>query len=112
MSSVIGLNATSVLGTTLGVDGIKEYKVVTSMYTAEYGLVIGGQTTMVSKGGSNQLHGDVFEYLRNSALDARNNITRRAWCIRVALSCISIGLGELLGMDKRDPAPTLKEKYS
>jgi hypothetical protein len=72
MSSVIGLNATSVLGTTLGVDGIKEYKVVTSMYTADYGLVIGGQTTMVSKSGTNQWHGDVFEYLRNSAMDARN----------------------------------------
>lgn len=72
MSSVIGLNATSVLGTTLGVDGIKEYKVVTSMYTADYGLVIGGQTTMVSKSGTNQWHGDIFEYLRNSAMDARN----------------------------------------
>ncbi len=72
MSNVIGLNATSVIGTTLGVDGIKEYKVVTSMFSAEYGLVIGSQTTMVSKGGQNQFHGDLFEYLRNSSMDARN----------------------------------------
>ncbi len=72
MSNLIGLNATSVIGTTLGVDGIKEYKVVTSMFSAEYGLTMGSQTTMVSKGGTNQWHGDVFEYLRNSAMDARN----------------------------------------
>ena len=72
LSTVDGLNATSVLGTTLGVDGVKEYKVVTSTYPAEYGMVSGGQTQMVSKGGSNQWHGDAFEYLRNSAMDARD----------------------------------------
>jgi hypothetical protein len=72
MSNLIGLNATSVIGTTLGVDGIKEYKVVTNMFSAEYGLTLGSQTTMVSKSGTNQWHGDVFEYLRNASLDARN----------------------------------------
>lgn len=45
---------------------------VTNMFSAEYGLVMGSQTNIVSKGGTNQFHGDVFEYLRNSALDARN----------------------------------------
>ncbi len=59
-------------GTTLGVDGIREYKVVTSAFSAEYGMVMGSQTVMVSKNGTNLWHGDVFEYLRNSALDARN----------------------------------------
>src|SRR5207245_9012227 len=39
---------------------------------AEYGLTSGSQVVIVSKGGTNQLHGSVFEYLRNSALDARN----------------------------------------
>src|SRR5438034_7266052 len=67
-----GGSAASLSGTTLGVDGIREYKVVTSAFSAEYGLVMGSQTVMVSKNGTNQWHGDLFEYLRNSALDARN----------------------------------------
>ena len=59
-------------GTTLGVDGIQEYKVITNSFSAEYGMSMGSQLVMVSKAGTNQFHGDVFEYLRNSALDARN----------------------------------------
>ena len=62
----------SFAGTTLGVDGIKEYKVVTSAFDASYGMSMGSQMVMVSKGGTNQFHGDAFEYLRNSALNARN----------------------------------------
>src|SRR4029077_122982 len=53
-------------------DGIKEYKVITNAFSAEYGLNMGSQVVIVSKGGTNQFHGDAFEYLRNSALDARN----------------------------------------
>ena len=59
-------------GETLGVDGIQEFRVVTSTFDASYGLVSGSQIVMVSKGGTNQFHGDGFEYLRNSALDSRN----------------------------------------
>lgn len=59
-------------GTTLGVDGIQEYKVLTSAYDASYGMTMGSEMVMISKGGANQYHGDVFEYLRNSALNARN----------------------------------------
>jgi hypothetical protein len=67
-----GLNATSLLGTFLGVDGIKEFKMVSSVYDATYGLVMGSQMVMLSKGGTNQWHGDAFEYLRNNSLDAKN----------------------------------------
>ena len=56
----------------MGIDGVKEYKVVTNTPSAEYGLAMGGQTTVVSKGGTNQFHGDLFDYLRNDVLDARN----------------------------------------
>jgi len=59
-------------GSTLGVDGVKEYRIITSDFSAEYGLAMGSQVVVVSKGGTNQFHGDVFEYLRNSAFDARN----------------------------------------
>lgn len=62
----------SFAGTTLGVDGIQEYKVLTSAYDASYGMTMGSEMVMISKSGANQYHGDVFEYLRNSALNARN----------------------------------------
>src|SRR5690242_6147195 len=67
-----GLNNSSIIGTTMGVDGLKEYKVVTNTPSAEYGMSMVSQTTIVSKGGTNQFHGDAFDYLRNDALDARN----------------------------------------
>src|ERR1700680_3592188 len=60
-------------GDSLGVDGIKEYRIVTGIFQAEYGLAMGSQMVAVSKGGTNQFHGDVFEYLRNSKLDAKNS---------------------------------------
>jgi hypothetical protein len=62
----------SFAGTTLGLDGIQEFKVLTDTYDASYGMSMGSQMVMISKGGTNQYHGDVFEYLRNSALNARN----------------------------------------
>ena len=62
----------SFAGTTLGLDGIQEFKVLTSAYDASYGMSMGSEMVMISKGGTNQYHGDVFEYLRNSALNARN----------------------------------------
>jgi hypothetical protein len=70
--NVLGYNGASAVGTTLGLDGIREYKVITNAFSAEYGMSMGSQMTIVSKGGSNQFHGDVFEYLRNRVLDARN----------------------------------------
>jgi hypothetical protein len=62
----------SFAGTTLGLDGIREFKVLTSGYDASYGMTMGSELVMISKGGTNQYHGDVFEYFRNSALNARN----------------------------------------
>ena len=56
----------------LGVDAVREYNVLGYTYGAEYGKRAGGQITVVTTSGTNQLHGSVFEYLRNSALDARN----------------------------------------
>ena len=67
-----GANATSLLGTMLGVDGIKEFKMVSSVYDASYGITMGSQMVMLSKGGTNEWHGDAFEYLRNDSLDAKN----------------------------------------
>jgi Carboxypeptidase regulatory-like domain/TonB dependent receptor len=65
-------------GNALGLDGIKEYQTVTGTFQAEYGMAMGSQIVSVSKGGTNQFHGDVFEYFRNSALDANDFFGRGA----------------------------------
>jgi hypothetical protein len=62
----------SVLGGNLGVDAIQEFSVLTSNYSAEYGKTSGGVVNATTRSGTNQLHGSAYEFLRNSALDARN----------------------------------------
>jgi len=62
----------SVLGGDLGVDGIQEFSVLTSNYSAEYGKTSGGVINAITRSGTDQFHGGVYEFLRNSALDARN----------------------------------------
>ncbi|HUC29464.1 MAG TPA: TonB-dependent receptor [Candidatus Acidoferrum sp.] len=53
-------------------DAIEEYRVNSALYDAEYGTQAGGQIDVVTKSGTNDWHGGVFGYLRNSAFDARN----------------------------------------
>ena len=62
----------SVLGGDLGVDAIQEFSVVTSNATADYGRTSGGVINAVTRSGTNTFHGSVYEFLRNSALDASN----------------------------------------
>ena len=62
----------SLLGGNLGTDAIGEFVVVTSNFSTQYGRASGGVISAVTKSGTNQFHGDVYEFLRNSALDARN----------------------------------------
>jgi outer membrane receptor protein involved in Fe transport len=72
MANIIGAAPASISGSTLGVEGIREYRVVTNFFSAEYGMTMGSQMLIVTKGGTNNFHGSVFEYIRNSAMDARN----------------------------------------
>ena len=53
-------------------DSIQELRVLTSNFDAEYGNYSGGQIVVVTKSGTNELHGSAFEFLRNTDLDARN----------------------------------------
>lgn len=61
-----------VLGSNLGVDAIQEFSVVTSNPGADVGKTSGGVVNAVTRGGGNAWHGTAYEFLRNSALDARN----------------------------------------
>ncbi len=53
-------------------DSISEFRILTADFDAEYGRYSGGQVNVATKSGTNQFHGDVFEFLRNTNLDARN----------------------------------------
>jgi len=54
------------------VDGMEEFKLNINAYSPEYGRSNGGTVMVIGKSGSNQFHGDVFEFFRNEALNARN----------------------------------------
>lgn len=62
----------NVIGSALGVDAVQEFSVVTGNASADYGRTSGGVINAVTRSGQNQFHGSVYEFLRNSALDARN----------------------------------------
>ena len=62
----------NVIGSALGVDAVQEFSVVTGNASADYGRTSGGVINAVTRSGQNQIHGSGYEFLRNSALDARN----------------------------------------
>src|ERR1700694_3233647 len=62
----------SVLGADLGSDAVSEFSVLSSTYPAEYGRSSGGVINAITRSGTNEFHGSVYEFLRNSALDASN----------------------------------------
>jgi hypothetical protein len=62
----------SVLGDNLGIDAVDQVSVLGSNYPAEFGRTSGGVINVVTRAGKNAFHGSVYEFLRNSALDARN----------------------------------------
>src|SRR5215470_11397984 len=62
----------SVGGVLLGVEAVLEFQVLTNSYSAEFGRSAGGVVNAVTRSGTNQYHGSVFEFHRNSAFDAKN----------------------------------------
>ena len=77
----------TVLGTTqslLSVDALQEFRATTSSFSAEYGRTPGGQFSIVSRSGTDQLHGTAYDYLRNDALDANNTFNKLNGLPRIA----------------------------
>src|SRR6202022_679461 len=66
----------NVIGAALGVDAIQEFSVLTGGFSAEYGKATGGVVNAITKSGTNAFHGDVYEFIRNSALDSRDYFSR------------------------------------
>jgi Carboxypeptidase regulatory-like domain/TonB-dependent Receptor Plug Domain len=71
-SSQLGITPGGVSGELLGIEGVREFNVLTDTYSAEYGKRSGAQVEVVTQSGTNALHGSAYEFIRNSALDAKN----------------------------------------
>jgi hypothetical protein len=74
----------SAQGLLIGVETVKEFRVLTNTYSAEYGRAAGGVFIAVTKSGTNDLHGSLFEFFRNDNLDARQFFDR---CSGVGPTC-------------------------
>jgi hypothetical protein len=77
-----GVNVNDFGGSGLGIpipnpDTIQEFRVQTGMYDAEYGRVAGANVDVITKTGSNAFHGDIFEFLRNDALNANDYFVKQ-----------------------------------
>ncbi len=74
-------NDNSVAGPSLtltNTEAIGEYQVITNNFSAEFGRNAGAQINVITKPGTNDFHGTLFEYLQNSALDTRDNLEKQA----------------------------------
>src|SRR5258707_15287525 len=72
MRGYAGIATVTAADSTLGVDTIREFRVVTNAFSADYGRAMGGVISIATKSGSNAMHGSGFEFYRNSQLDAPN----------------------------------------
>jgi len=62
----------SVTAESLGIEGIREFQVLTHNFSAEYGRASGGVVSVVTRSGTNEFHGSAYEFFRNDVLDARD----------------------------------------
>ncbi len=69
-------DAAGLAGNSYGLDVIREFQVVTSGGQAEFGRALGGYFNIITKNGSNDLHGDLYGFLRNQRLNANNALSR------------------------------------
>jgi hypothetical protein len=80
-------NSVNGVRATVSQEGVQEFQVITSNYMPEYGRAMGGVVNIVTKSGSNQVHGNVFGYLRDSAIQARDPFSVTSTCDAATLTC-------------------------
>ncbi len=73
--SVAGSTALGTTQALVSVDALEEFRIQSSTYSAEYGRSPGAQISLVTRSGTDQLHGSAFEYLRNGVFDANDWFT-------------------------------------
>jgi hypothetical protein len=78
-SSQLAISPGGASGYLLGIDAVREFNVMTDTYSAEYGKRAGAQVNVVTQSGTNVVHGTVFEFLRNSALDSRSTFAQTSF---------------------------------
>ena len=71
MNDQVGGGFASAGGRNLGAEAVREFRLITNILSAEFGMYMGSVMQAATKSGTNQFHGSVFEYLRNDNLDAR-----------------------------------------
>ena len=64
------------VGVPIAVDSVEEFKVQSGTMSSEFGFTAGGAINLVTRSGTNQIHGSLYEFLRNDAMDARNAFAR------------------------------------
>ena len=70
--SLPGLNTFGGTNSLVSVDALEEFKIQTSSFAPEFGRTPGGQVQILTRSGTNDFHGTLFEYFRNDALDAKD----------------------------------------
>jgi hypothetical protein len=96
------LNAAGGTNSLVSVDALQEFRILTSSFAPEFGRTPGGQVILLTRSGTNDFHGTLFEYLRNDVLDANDWFANRAGAERAALRFNDFGgtLGGPINKDK------------
>src|SRR3989454_1024315 len=71
--------ASGIQKTTPSQEGVEEFRVINSSYSTEFGRAVGGIVNIITKSGTNSLHGSVYEYFRNDAMDARSALAAKGF---------------------------------
>src|SRR5437667_2672652 len=71
--------ASGIQKTTPSQEGVEEFRVINSSYSTEFGRAVGGIVNIITKSGTNELHGSVYEYFRNDAMDARSPLAAKGF---------------------------------
>src|SRR5262245_25467764 len=105
-------NDNSVAGPSLtltNTEAVGAFQVITNTFSAEFGRNSGAQVNLITKPGTNDFHGSLFEYLRNSALNSRDNVDKRSQANYRFLS--SNGFSVLSGLAGREKDPFTNNRY-